>query len=100
MAAVQIAAAGTVNGTTAGVVVTEARCYDFHIHWDQVGPGPSITPQFSVDGTNYFAVGAPTNLSQTASEIVYRYTDMPVTKMRLVVSGLTGGTVSAYVSAV
>lgn len=106
MAAVQIAAAGTTNGTTTGVAVTEARCYSIHVAWDGVGASPTLTPQFSVDGTNYFAVQAGTSspLSQNwaggSQAWAYKLIDLPVAKMRLVVSGLTTGTVSAYVSAV
>jgi hypothetical protein len=104
--AVQLVAAGAGNGTTTGAAVTEARCYTIHVHWDGVGTAPSVTPQFSVDGTNYFPIQSATasplsqNWSGISQGFAYRLLDFPVAKIRLVVTGLSSGTISGYVSAV
>ncbi len=100
MAAVQIATGVTVAGTTTGVAVTEARCYSIQVTWS--AGDAAVLPEFSVDGTNYFNLApAPVNVSNTGNVREYKIVDMPVAKMRINVTAISGGaSVSAYVSAV
>lgn len=103
MSAIQIAAPGSGNGTTAGATVVAAGTYVIQATWDGVGSGPTVTPQVSVDGTNYFPIGSGTtsplslNLSATSTTFAYRLTDFPIVGVRLVVAGLTTGTYGASV---
>lgn len=99
MASTLIATGIVATGATAGVAVTENRCYSIQVTWST--GDATVIPEFSVDGTNYFNLLTLTNVSNTGNVREYKILDMPVTKMRLNVTAISGGaSVSAYVSAV
>lgn len=101
MAVVTIATGVTTTGVTAGVAVAEARCYSVQVTWS--AGDATVLPEFSVDGTNYFSLLTQNlvNVSNTGNVREYKITDMPVAKMRINVTAISGGaSVGAVVSAV
>jgi hypothetical protein len=98
MSFTHIAAGITAVGTTPTAVIPSANLYLLQIN--AVGSiTTSVSPEFSLDGTNWWSPATINNISSNADVIVYQLTQMPSLRMRLNVTAIdTGVTIDAWVS--
>ena len=93
MAVVALTSA-TANGATAGVTVTESRCYTVQV----MTQSATVQVEGSVDGTNYFPIGGGVRFDGNAGgTLAFVYVDRPVQKIRLSVSNYVSGTITGSV---